>query len=385
MLEESVNKLVDYIESTEHKGYDPYDVLNSFFNFKLLGKWCPILAIQFLKRNPINFRPLLGIKKGYNPKGMGLFLKAYCILFKKTGERKYIEKAAWVFDWLKDNYSKGYSGYAWGYNFDWASTGHYLKAYTPSSVVTSFVVDGVWEYYNITGDESAKQIIISAANYIRNDIPIVELEQGISFSYTHQQKDCCYNASLLAAEILAKSNRLEPNNKDIEYINKAINFVLSKQNEDGSWFYSLDIDAGVERKQIDFHQGFVIISLANLNELLLERREDITSAIVKGCEYYIKNQFLENGQSLWRIPKKWPVDIHNQSQGIITFAKLKSINPIYLSFSKKVSNWTIKNMQSKRGYFYFRKTRIYANRISYIRWNQAWMLLALATLIYEDE
>lgn len=381
MSNKSLFKLIDFIEKENFKGWDPYDTLNSFINFKFFGGIIPVLAIQFQKRNPVNIRSLLGVKKGINPKGMGLILKAYCILYKKTGEKKFLDKATSLFGWLKDNYSVGYSGYAWGYNFDWASVGSYLKAYTPSVVVTSFVIDGVFEYFLITNDNSAKTVILSAANYVRSDIPVVELEKGITYSYTHLEKDCCYNASLLAAEILAKADKISNSNHHNENINLAIDFVLSKQKAEGEWWYSYNPKDNSERKQIDFHQGFVLVSLYNLNKLLSDPRKDVNDSIKQGLEYYRKNQFFDNGQSLWRIPKKWPVEIHNQSQGIITFAKLKEFDKSYADFAKTIAEWTIKNMQSRKGFFYYRKNKAITNKIPFIRWSQAWMFLCLAELM----
>jgi hypothetical protein len=39
------------------------------------------------------------------------------------------------------------------------------------------------------------------------------------------------------------------------------------------------------------------------------------------------------------------------------------------------------NMWDERGYFYYRVLRFLTIRISYMRWSQAWMLLALTTLL----
>jgi hypothetical protein len=39
------------------------------------------------------------------------------------------------------------------------------------------------------------------------------------------------------------------------------------------------------------------------------------------------------------------------------------------------------NMRDGRGYFYFQKHRWYTNRIPFIRWSQAWMLLALSMFL----
>ncbi len=81
------------------------------------------------------------------------------------------------------------------------------------------------------------------------------------------------------------------------------------------------------------------------------------------------------------MPLIWPVDIHNQAQGIITFAKLSKIRSEYLNFSKVIASWTIKNMQDKKGYFYYQKWPFFTNKIPYIRWSQSWMMFALATLL----
>lgn len=381
MNSKSLNDLLSYIESENYKGWDPYDTLNSFVKFKFFGTFLAALAIQFQKRNPVNIRPLLGIKKGYNPKGIGLLLKAYCILYSKTSNKGYLEKAAYLFNWLKNNYSKGYSGYAWGYNFDWASPGSYLKAYTPSVVVTSFVTDGIFEYYKITNDSSAREILLSAANYIRKDIPRTEFPEGVCFSYTHINTDCCYNASLLAAEVLARANSISPNSDDVCLVKKAVEFVISKQKTDGCWYYSFNPSTNTERKQIDFHQGFVLVSLYNIKKLVPLIQDAIDIAVVKGLEYYRKNQFFSNGQSAWRIPKVWPVDIHNQSQGIITFALLKEYDDMHMVFAGKISEWTIDNMQSRKGYFYYKIYKHYKIRTPFMRWSQAWMLLAFAELM----
>ena len=97
----SLEKLIQYCEQEGFMGHDPYDTLNSSLNFSALGKLAPLVAIQIQKRNPINIRPLIGIRKGINPKGMGLFLKAYCILYNKKRDKRYLEKADFIFKWLK--------------------------------------------------------------------------------------------------------------------------------------------------------------------------------------------------------------------------------------------------------------------------------------------
>lgn len=383
-LENSLNKLISFVEKEKFIGYDPYDVLNSFIPFNKLGDYISAFAIQIQKRNPVNIRPLLGVRKGINPKGMGLFLKGYCLLFMKTGDEKYLKKAEEIFQWLVNNYSKGFSGMCWGYNFDWASPGSYLKAYTPSVVVTSFVIDGIYEYYKITKSDEASNAILSAAKYIEKDIPVTQLEHGKCFAYTHLSKGCCYNATLLAAEVLAKANDIAKNELYEMLIKDVVTLVLSRQKHNGSWFYSLNTQTNTERNQIDFHQGFILVSLYNILNISQVLKSEIEEAIRGGMEFYRKEQFFENGRSMWRLPKKWPVDIHNQSQGIITFSLLQNYGADYKDFSLKIAEWTINNLYSGKGYFYYRMTPIFTNKISYIRWSQAWMFLALAQILKNE-
>ena len=331
-INQSITKLSDYLVKSGFKGYDPYDTLNSTLPISKMGKWVSAVAIQFQKRNPINIRTLLGVKKGYNPKGMGLMLKAYCLRYKQTNKEEDKHHADFLFEWLKTNSSYGYSGRCWGYNFDWANPGGTLKAYSPSVVVTAFVIDGIWEYYHLTKNEDAKQMIISSADYIMNDLPRTSFDYGLSIAYTQQSTGACYNASLLGAETLMKAYSFT-HNEDLHAVaSKAVAFVISKQKKNGAWYYSYNPEKRTERKQIDFHQGFILVSLYNYLHLLNRPDRVVDSAIAKGLEFYKKEQFYKNGQALWRLPKKYPTEIHNQAQGIITFSLLKEYDDFVSCF-----------------------------------------------------
>src|ERR1700752_304866 len=163
---DSLEKLRQYVEQENFKGYDPYDTLNSPIKFRILSKFAAVLALQFQKRNPLNIRPLLGIKKEHNPKALGLFLYSYCKLHKQFPEKDYLKQINYLFNQLKNNYSQGFSGYCWGYNFDWTSSGKYIKKYSPNIVVTAFIAKGIFEYYQITKDEEALVILKSIGNFI---------------------------------------------------------------------------------------------------------------------------------------------------------------------------------------------------------------------------
>ena len=376
-----LSKLRAYVEREDFKGYDPYDALNSRVHFSRFGKWGPVLAIQLQKRNPINIRSLLGIEKDYNPKGIGLLLHAYSTLYEHEASEEVLETTKKLFEWLCNNPSKGYSGYCWGYNFDWANPAKYLPAFTPSIVVTGFVGKGIFKYHHATKDPKALDVLRSSCDFILHDLPRSVTEEGICFSYTPVVKDACYNASMLGAELFAKVYSVTGEEQLRDLATQAVEFVLARQFDDGHWNYSLDLESGQERRQIDFHQGFVLDSLHAYLKYTQNTDPKYRDALARGGAYYRHAQFAENGRSLWRLPKTWPVDIHHQAQGIITFSKLAHLDPEYFSFAEKIAAWTIAHMQDEEGFFYYRRGRFFTNRIPYMRWGQAWMMVGLSELL----
>jgi len=377
----ALKKLILRIEKEKYLGYDPYDALCSWIPFHFFGKVGQIGAIQIQKRLPINIRPFIGIQKGVNPKAIGLFLRSYSILNKITSSIEYNFIINKLFEWLVNNSSKGYSGICWGYNFPWVTKEKIICPYIPSSVVTGVVIKGIWEYFQVSRDTLAIDIINSAANFLINDLERTSDETGQCISYTPIKKDICYNASLLAGEVIAMSYFFTKRDELKKLCIDLINFVVERQKLDGHWNYSQNILNGKERVQIDFHQGYILESIFNIQNLLQISNNSWNISLIKGLKYYHKNQFTSNGRSYWRLPKEYPVDIHNQSQGIITFSRLYTPHCDYRLFAKTIAKWTIVNMQDSNGNFYYRKYRLYVNKISYIRWSQAWMMTALSELL----
>ncbi len=311
---------------------------------------------------------------------MGLFLHSYSLLTRKN--EAYKAKADEMFQWLLEHRTKGYDDYCWGYNFDWASPVKYLKAFSPTIVVSGFVAKGVFEYYKSTQNPQALKVLESIGQFVWNCLERTEDETGICISYSTKAKDACYNASMLGAELYAKLFHLTGKEK---YKSRAIaiaNFTVARQHSDGHWKYSIDVNTGKERHQVDFHQGYVLDSLQAVVQYA-ERKPAYIAAINKGLQYYRNEQFFDSGKSKWRVPKVWPVEIHNQSQGIITFSRLSDYDENHKAFANTVAQWTINNMQHRRGYFFYKKYPLYSIKTPFIRWGQAWMLLALTELMQE--
>lgn len=378
-LEKDILELLTYCRKQNHLGYSLYDSHNSVIPFEKLGHKISFLTNQVVKRSPVNLRRILGVKKGINPKGMGLLLHSYCLIL-NNGEPEVEglkESADEIFMWLYNNQSKGYSGTCWGYNYDWPrSDGSMFHAYTPSVVVTAFIARGLLEYYKLTSDQRVKELINSACDFVKNDIHCTKFESSRCYSYTPVQKDLVINASLLAAELFAYADWLNGEHQYEGDVQEVLNYTVANQNQDGSWYYSHSPDTGKPKKQIDFHQGYVVDSMDILCEIYGFQQKKYKEAINSGVNFYYKQQFDPKGFCYWRVPKTWPIDIHNQSQGIITFSRFKDQNPSLLPFAETIFLWTKNNMRSPNGWYYYQKYSWFTNKTNYFRWNQCWMLLA---------
>ena len=184
----SFQKLRDYCEKEQFKGWDPYDGLNSsFFNALPIirtNRFCRLAWIQFFKRSPVNFRRVAGIKKGFNAKGLGLFLTGYCNLYKKKQESESVDKINFLGKKLIELQNHNYSGSCWGYNFDWQARAFFQPANMPTVVATSFAADSLFNAYDITSERNFLDTALSSVDFVLKDLNRTFDQKGnFCFSY----------------------------------------------------------------------------------------------------------------------------------------------------------------------------------------------------------
>lgn len=372
------------------QGYDPYDLLASRLPLQRFGATVCFFLSQLHKRSPVNLRPVLRIPPTRMAKTLGLLLTAYARLARCEADgtigahlgNEAEARLRPIFRRLLDTATATPNGISWGLPFAYASSVEMIAAHTPSLVVTAFVHRGIAEYYRQTGDPEALRAMQSCCRFVLDDLPRYDTGAGWCFAYTATNPMRCYNATILAAEMLARTWALTRGAGLLEPARRTVGFVLSRQHGDGHWAYALLPD-GTERTQTDFHQGFVVDALRSYKIHSGDADTRIDDAIARGAEYYRRIQFAEDGRALWRVPRHFPTDIHHQAQGIFTFAQLADISSDYPHFASRIARWTIDNMQSREGYFIYRRGRWLTNRLDYMRWGQAWMMLALVTLLDE--
>lgn len=371
------NRLKTYCESEGFIGYDPYDGLNSrFFNSLPLirnNRIARLAWIQTFKRSPANLRPLMGISKEYNPKALGLFLSGYCLLYKTDPKQAYVDRIKFFSDKIRELSSPGYSGSCWGYNFDWESRAFFLPKFTPTIVVSSFVAGALLDSYEIIPDKSIFDAARSTCDFILKDLNRTYDKEGdFAFSYSRLDNTVVYNASLLGSALLARVYDTTGEDFLIDQAVKVIRFCCKAQKEDGSWTYgTLPFHQWID----NFHTGYNLQSVSDYSKYSGD--QSFLQHLERGFKFYINTFFTAEGIPKYYNDSVYPVDIHSPAQLIITLLRLGKLSE-YSDLADKVLNWTIDNMQSEKGYFYYQKNRYFMSKIPYMRWAQAWMFLALS-------
>ncbi|NAS31633.1 delta-aminolevulinic acid dehydratase [Flavobacteriaceae bacterium R38] len=385
VLKESFEKLKNYVESAEFKGWDPYDGLNSkLFNsipFLNKNRLARLIWIQAFKRNPINFRNVTIVEKDYNPKGLGLFLTGYCNMYLSDPSKKeYLDKINFLASKILELKSEGYSGACWGYNFDWQARAFFQPKSTPTVVATTFIASALLDAYKITGDSKYLETAISSASFILKDLNRTYDKKGnFSFSYSPLDKTQVFNASLLGVKLLCLVYEHTNNKELLEEARKAVSYVCDFQQENGAWAYgTLPYHQWID----NFHTGY------NLECIYLYQKisgdSQFSDNISKGLKYYLDTFFTKEGISKYYNNSVYPIDIHAPAQLVVTLSRLEVLQE-NKDLINRVLGWTINNMQSEKGYFYYQKKKFFSSKIPYIRWAQAWMFYAFSYYFKEIE
>ena len=174
--------------------------------------------------------------------------------------------------------------------------------------------------------------------------------------------------------LLVQSYTLSSNEEQLRLAHSAANYVLSNQNEDGSWYYS-------EAKGGDwvdnYHTGYVLDCLQSLEEV--DPNAERAAQIAKGLTYYRKTFVGHDEPTFFYSHEPWPVDCTGGGQQILTLTRFDCMEEAKLS-----AEFMVKTMQKSSGGFAFRKFKWYFVRTEFMRWSNAWMFTALSYYLYKQ-
>ena len=375
-------KLLSYCSANDWAGYDPYDALNSrvFQALSFLDFRIPRLILtQVLKRNPINIRPLALVPKRQNPKAIALFLSAFVNL-SKVGIADGDSLIELMIERLVALRSQNAAYWCWGYSFAWQTRDRIVTSGAPNLVCTTFAANALLDAYELRHDPRCLMMATSAADYILNDLYWTESETSAGFSYPLPSfRILVYNANFLASALLCRVYRLTGERKFLGPALRAARCSAANQNSDGSWCYG----DGKAQEWIDnFHTGFNLCALRSIGRYA--EMTEFESCIQRGFKFYRDHFFRADGAARYFHNSTYPIDIHAVAQSIITPLAINPLDPVNIDLSRRALRWAMEHMWDDRGFFYYRVLRLWTVRISYMRWSQAWMLLALSALLNQS-
>ena len=272
----------------------------------------------------------------------------------------------------------GFSGAAWGYNFDWQSRSFYARRNTPTIVPTAFAVRALLEAAQLFEDDRYLSMARSACDFILQDLPrVTETNTEVCFSYAPQSSTRIHNANLLAAESLAGVGAATGEQDLTDWALRSARYVVNRQQPDGSWTYGED----PTQSWVDnFHTAFILFSLKRIIDASSAAAE-FAKALKRGFDYWGAEFFLADGWPKYYHDDPYPADAHAGASAIITFLELANLDKNSIQLAERVAGWTIQNLRDEQGFFYYQKRRFYTVKKPYMRWSQAWMLYALARLL----
>lgn len=370
-------RLLAYCRENDWAGYDPYDALNSrvfralpFLNFRLAR----LVLTQGVKRCPINLRPLLLVPKSPNPKGIALFLSALTRLA-RSGVAEAPGMIGPMAAKLLSSRSPDRPYSCWGYNFDWQQRTDLVPKGSPNIICSSFAGNALLDAHELTPEPAWLGVAASAADFILDVLFWREGASKACFSYTLVGRDEVHNANLLGAAFLCRVARVTGEKRYLEPALDAARYSAGRQHADGSWDYG---EAPTQRWIDNFHTGFNLVALRRIRDYTGTTEFD--SSIRQGFEFYRSHFFREDGAPRYFHNATYPIDIHSVAQSLITLTEFRDFGEENKSLACAVLGWALANMWDRRSFFYFQKHPHYTVRTSFMRWSQAWMLLALATL-----
>jgi len=217
------------------------------------------------------------------------YAMGFALLAGIYGADKYHRRAVHFLEVLQETRCPGYEDYGWGYPFDWETRTGTMKAGIPMITTVPYVYEAFSQVYAIDKDEKWLPIMRSIAEHAFKSYRDAEV--------TPDTASCAYspgagapvgiiNASAYRAFLLTKAGIEFSQPQYLETARRNLNFVLTSQNADGSWWYSTD----GKRDFVDhFHTCFVLKALAKIDELT--DCEQCSNAIDRGIGYYVRNLF----------------------------------------------------------------------------------------------
>ena len=312
------------------------------------------------------------------------YAMGFAFLAQLLESERHYDRAVHFLEILKATRSAGYERYCWGYPFNWETRRGTMKQGTPLITTVPYVYEAFRQVHQIDGKEEWRSIMRSIAEHALLDYHDYEISANASScSYNPEpgEPGGVINASAYRAFLLTQA-ALDFNEENYRQAAlRNLNFVIGAQNDDGSWYYSID----GERDFVDhFHTCFVLKALAKIEALT--GNNTCTKAIQRGVDYYVANLFDEKGlpKPFSRRPRMtvYRRELYDYAECINVCVLLSGRFPDLDSVLSRVLV-DLKNWQKSGGSFRARQLLLGWDNTPMHRWAQSQMFRSLCFLLYK--
>jgi hypothetical protein len=378
-------------------GHNKHDALNSPLLEALCGWSRPtrLLAIQAVMRAPWNLRPWLGVRETRNPKGLGLFADAFLDRYRVDGDPRDLAAACRLLDALLERPASGFRGLSWGYQYPWQDVGFYAPRHFPNRVVTCWIGFAVISAARVTGERRYLDALPAIAEFLTEEPNVLFDENGMkAYSYVPSREVtwAVMDVPALVGAFLAEAGQtLLTSEYDVE-ARRLLAWVAEKQTADGAWFYTHppgDSHIGHD----NYHTAIILDCFDRYRAASGDRDYDLIYE--RGLNYYLRHLFAASGAPRFMSDREFPYDIHGAASGILCFVRAAEaavrdgqpgeIAGVRRAQARRILDWTLTNLYDSEGFFYYQRTRWRTKRFCLMRWCNAWMARAMASLLRSAE
>lgn len=404
----AANKFATWLDHSGYASYDPYDIWGTRY-----GRWARRL---YYEKHPAGFvmtAPLISMEV-ICPLLRGLFVKkdrfptadaqlalGFLNLYESSRDERlpsdaqglkardhppsesWLRKARNLADDLLTQSVPGYSGYCWGYPFDWQHVNGLMPRGTPHITATPYCYEVFTRLFELTGEDRYLDVARSITAFVfenLNDTPTGN--DSAAASYTPHDGGKVINASAYRAFLLFDAAARFQNEAFRIKAWRNLRFILESQQADGAWLYAIDNPG---QAFIDhFHTCFVLKNLHKLNRYV--RSSEVRQAIRRGYEWYRKALFdrQDNPKSFAIAPRLQIVrlEMYNVAEAISLGVLLRDDIPEAFALAKTLAARLTRSYQVSSGHWV---TRVYLggirHTVPFLRWPQAQLFLALTNLL----
>lgn len=382
MIGDVLGRVLAVAKADDYAGYSKHDALNAPWLERLAGnsRLLRLAIIQLVMRCPLHIRPLLGVRKARNPKGLALFARALLARYRLLGNAADAAEARALLDWLVAHGGREFKGLSWGYPYPWQDVGFFAPRNYPNRVVTSFVGQALLDGHETLRDARYLAAAQAAVTFLL-EAPRTLFDQPgqrcVSYVPSEDVNWIVMDVSVLCGSLAARLAAVTGDASLLHEAGRLVRYVAERQTPEGAWFYAEPPSAS-HITHDNYHTGFILDALLEYGASA--GSGEFEAAYRRGLEFYRMRLFEDEGAPRFMSDQKYPFDIHGCAQGIITFSLAQRALGEGGEMATRVLKWTIENMYDpETGWFYYQKRRAFRTSIRELRWCQAWMAWALAS------